>query len=103
MLDKLADLRRRQEQGQNLAAAPRTVGEWLDESLLMKKRDGTRPSTLQGYRKLIENHVRPSLGRLALDKLPPTVIRRLLGQEDRRRSLGNDGSAHPRADPKLTR
>ncbi|TDC59797.1 hypothetical protein E1258_16795 [Micromonospora sp. KC207] len=81
MLGKLADLRRRQEQGWNLAAAPRTVGEWLDEWLRMKERDGTRPSTLQGYRKLIENHVRPALGRLALDKLTPTVIRRLLAEK----------------------
>ncbi|MEV1145994.1 tyrosine-type recombinase/integrase [Micromonospora sp. NPDC049799] len=81
VLGKLVDLRRRQEQGQNLAAAPRTVGEWLDEWLRMKERDGTRPSTLQGYRKLIENHVRPALGRLALDKLTPTVIRRLLAEK----------------------
>ncbi|MDZ5445736.1 hypothetical protein U2F26_23895 [Micromonospora sp. 4G57] len=81
MLGKLADLRRRQEQGQNLAAAPRTVGEWLDEWLRMKERDGTRPSTLQGYRKLIENHVRPAVGQLALDKLTPTVIRRLLAEK----------------------
>ncbi|MEV7983669.1 site-specific integrase [Micromonospora sp. NPDC085948] len=81
VLGKLADLRRRQEQGQNLAAAPRTAGEWLDEWLRMKERDGKRPSTLQGYRKLIENHVCPALGRLALDKLTPTVIRRLLAEK----------------------
>ncbi|PWU44509.1 site-specific integrase [Micromonospora globispora] len=81
VLGKLADLRRRQEQGQNLAAAPRTVGEWLDEWLRMKERDGTRPSTLQGYRKLIENHIRPAVGKMALDKLNPTAIRRLLAEK----------------------
>lgn len=54
MLGKLADLRRRQEQRHILAAAPRTVGEWLDEWMLIKERDGNRPSTLQDYRKLIE-------------------------------------------------
>lgn len=81
VLDKLADLRRRQEKGQNLAAAPRTFGDWLDEWMSMKERDGTRPSTLQGYRKLIENHVRPVLGRVALDKLTPLMIRRLLAQK----------------------
>ncbi|MEU8329861.1 hypothetical protein [Micromonospora sp. NPDC048839] len=31
MLGKLVDLRRRQEQGQILAAAPRTAGEWLEQ------------------------------------------------------------------------
>ncbi|GAA1797252.1 site-specific integrase [Planosporangium flavigriseum] len=77
-LGKLADLRRRQEQGQDLTAAPRTLGEWLDEWLRMKERDGTRPLTLRGYRVLIENHIRPALGKVALDKLSPTMVRRLL-------------------------
>lgn len=81
VLGKLADLRRRQAQGQNLAAAPRTFGEWLDEWMRMKEREGTRPATLQGYRKLIENHVRPALGKVALDKLSPTMIRRLLAEK----------------------
>ncbi|HEX5595760.1 MAG TPA: tyrosine-type recombinase/integrase, partial [Micromonosporaceae bacterium] len=34
-----------------------------------------------GYRKLIENHVRPALGKVALDKLSPTMIRRLLAEK----------------------
>src|SRR5262249_6486760 len=39
---------------------------------------GTRPSTLRGYRWLIETHLRPALGRVTLDKVTPTLIRRLL-------------------------
>jgi integrase len=81
VLGKLADLRRRREKGQNLAAAPRTLGDWLDEWMQLKERDGTRPTTLRGYRKLIENHVRPALGKVALDKLTPTMIRRLLAEK----------------------
>ena len=44
----------------------------------MKASEGTRPSTLRGYRWLIETHVRPALGRTPLDKVTPTMIRRLL-------------------------
>ncbi len=77
-LAKLNALRRRQEQGENLAAAPRAMGEWLTEWLSTKEREGTRPSTLRGYRWLIETHVRPALGKVALEKVTPTMIRRLL-------------------------
>ena len=52
--------------------------QWLDEWLIMKQRVGTRPSTLRSYRWLIETHIRPSLGRMKLDKIRPTEIRRLL-------------------------
>jgi integrase len=81
VLGKLADLRRQQEKGQDLTAAPRTFGEWLDEWLVMKERDGTRPRTVQEYRALVNNHVRPALGKVALDKLSPTMVRRLLAEK----------------------
>ena len=64
--------------GVNLAAKPRTFSEWLDEWLMMKQRGGTRPSTLRGYRWLVETHIRPSLGRMKLTKITPTEIRRVL-------------------------
>ncbi len=47
----------------------------------MKERDGTRPRTVQGYRALADNHLRPALGKVALDKLSPTIIRRLLAEK----------------------
>jgi site-specific recombinase XerD len=80
-LGKLTDLRRRQERGQDLTASPRTLGEWVDEWLQMKERDGTRALTLRGYRSVIENHIRPAFGKVALDKLTPTMIRRLLAEK----------------------
>lgn len=46
---KLADLKDVQRKGLNLAAKPRTFGDWLDEWLAMKERDGTRATTLRGY------------------------------------------------------
>jgi integrase len=81
VLAKLSDLRRRQEKGQDLTAAPRSFGEWLDEWLHMKERDGTRQRTVDGYRALIDNHIWAPLGKVALDKLTPTMIRRLLAEK----------------------
>lgn len=80
-LRKLNDLKRSREQGQDLTLKPRTFGDWLDEWMRLKERDGTRASTLQNYRRLIENHVRPALGKVQLDKLTPTVVRKLLAQK----------------------
>ena len=78
MLAKLADLKETQRKGLNMAARPRMFGEWLDEWLAMKQRQGTRPTTLRGYRWLIREHIRPSLGRKRLDRLTPTDVRRLV-------------------------
>ena len=75
---KRDDLRRRHDLGENLAAQPRTLSDWLDEWIAMKAQEGTRASTLRGYRWLIESHVRPTLGKVALSKLTPTMIRRVL-------------------------
>ncbi|SEH03503.1 Site-specific recombinase XerD [Nonomuraea solani] len=77
-LAKLAEVRDAQRKGLNLAAKPRTVAEWLDEWIEMKRRQGTRPLTLRGYRQLIADHVKPSLGRKKLDKLSATDVRRLV-------------------------
>ncbi|MDH2429289.1 tyrosine-type recombinase/integrase [Sphaerisporangium sp. TRM90804] len=78
VLGKLAELKDAQRKGQNLAARPRKFAEWLDEWIEMKKRQGTRPLTLRGYRQLIHDHVKPALGRKQLDKLTPTDVRRLI-------------------------
>jgi len=45
----------------------------------MKEREGTRPTTLRGYRWQINTHIVPALGKVNLHKLNPTAIRRLLG------------------------
>ncbi len=50
----------------------------LTARLSTKEREGTRPTTLRGYRWLIETHVRPDLGKVGLEKVTPTMIRRLL-------------------------
>jgi integrase len=78
VLAKLAELREAQRRGQNLSARQYTFGQWLDEWLSVKRRQGTRASTLRGYEWLIRQHIRPSLGGIRLDKLTPTDIRHLV-------------------------
>lgn len=78
VLRKFNEQKRLREAGVDLTRTPPTFGNWLDEWLTMKRRQGTRPTTLRGYRWLIETHVRPTLGRVRLDKLTPTMIRRVI-------------------------
>jgi Phage integrase, N-terminal SAM-like domain len=88
VLAKLAELRDVQRQGQNLSARRYTFGQWLDEWMVLKRRQGTRPTTLRGYEWLIRQHIRPDLGGIRLDKLSPTDIRHLVEQK-----AGSDLSA----------
>jgi len=78
-LGKLTELRRAAERGQNLAAKPQMLAEWLGHWLTeIKAHDGTRPSTLRRYREVVENHLVPVLGKVRLDKLSPLDVERLL-------------------------
>lgn len=80
VVGKLDELRRAQRQGVNLAAAPRTVGQWLDEWLRdVKAHDGTRASMVARYRSAIETHLKPGLGRIRLDRLTPQDVQAFLG------------------------
>jgi len=78
VLRKLNEAKRQLSQGVNLTLAPQTMDAWLNEWLSLKVREGTRPSTIRDYRWLIESHIRPTLGRVKLTKITPTMIRRLL-------------------------
>jgi integrase len=74
-------LRREQERGRDLLAPPRLVSEWLFEWLSeVKSRDGTRHSTLDRYRGVVERHLVPALGQKRLDKLTPREVQSFLGQ-----------------------
>ena len=60
-----------------------TLSEWLDQWLVSM--DGVvRPSTLNGYRSYIENHIRPGLGEKRITQIKPTDIQKFydkLGQK----------------------
>jgi integrase len=54
------------------------LGQWLDEWLQAKRVQGTRATTLRDYEWLIRQHIRPDLGKIRLDKLTATDVRRLV-------------------------
>jgi integrase len=79
VLDKLREVKKAHERGQDFTARPRTVAEWLDEWLdEIKATDGTRPQTLNWYRWLVRDHIVPTIGHIRLDRLRPGDVRHLL-------------------------
>jgi integrase len=81
VLASLNALRRAHEQGGDLRQSPRTLSQWLDQWLEIKGTDGTRSSTLRSYRGLVDNHVRPGLGRKRLDKLTAADVRTFITEK----------------------
>jgi integrase len=65
--------------------------EWLSE---VKSRDGTRPSTLDRYRGVVERHLVPALGQKRLDKLTPREVQSFLGQLSDRMAPGSVVKIH---------
>lgn len=77
----LAQLRREVGSGRDIKQQPKTVAEWLEDWLRIKKADGLRGSTLRRYDQLIEAHIKPELGRVRLDKLTPADVRALISDK----------------------
>ena len=50
-----------------------TFGDWLDERLTMTERQGARATTPRGYRWLVREHIKPTLGSKRLGKLTPGI------------------------------
>jgi len=59
------------ERGTYLDPAKMTVGEWLREWLKLIEDKNLSPSTLRGYRDIVEHHLIPALGSILLAKLQP--------------------------------
>jgi len=79
VLAKLREVVKAKDRGQDFTARRRTVGEWLTEWLDdIKATDGTRPQTLRWYRWLITDHIAPTIGQIALDRLGPADVRRVV-------------------------
>lgn len=92
---KLEELQQAERTGVDLTAPPRTVGEWLAEWLDdVKATDGTRPSTLDRYRQVVETHLVPGLGRVKLEKLGARDVQRFLTDRRRSRSAGTVAKIH---------
>lgn len=67
----LAELVKRAHDGHTTPTERITLGEYLTEKWLPIQRAQLRPSTFDSYRRNIENHVVPSIGRIPLHKLVP--------------------------------
>ncbi|MDP9270650.1 MAG: site-specific integrase [Chloroflexota bacterium] len=55
-----------------------TVGAFLDEWLSTSVEARCRPSTARSYRETVDRYIRPAVGRLALAKLDPEHVQRML-------------------------
>jgi integrase len=65
----LADLIRRKYEGEQAPTEKLTVGEYLTNRWLPIQKSRVRPSTFDVYRRNVDLHVLPALGRRRLDKL----------------------------------
>ena len=76
LLAKVASEKEKQALGVTTHAA--TVGDWLDFWIAKvaptKGKDGTRATTLRGYRSKIDLYLKPALGRIKLQDLTPDHI-----------------------------
>ena len=54
-----------------------TLGKYLDSWLKDSVWDTVRPTTYQGYERIVRLHVKPSLGLIKIDKLTPVHVRGL--------------------------
>lgn len=67
----VTDIVKRKNDGQRTPHGKTTVGEYLTEKWLPLQQARLRPSTYDDYRRMIDLHVIPTLGRIALQKLAP--------------------------------
>lgn len=93
----LTELVKRAHDGHTTPSERVTLGEYLTEKWLPIQRAQLRPSTFDSYRRNIENHVLPAVGRIPLHKLTPedldTFYARLLTEG---RLNGDGGGLSPK-------
>lgn len=66
---------REKDLGQQIETSRMTVGEYLDQWLVLKA-DQVRTNTMKGYRSAVRQYIKPYLGAIALQSLKPTHIER---------------------------
>ena len=78
---KLSDILHSLEHGTYADARGRTVGDFLDQWLAEVAKPRVRAWTYAGYEVHIRRHLKPSLGRIALERLTPQHVQALLNQK----------------------
>lgn len=77
LIAKHAALKADLEARGDLPTATTTVEKWFNywlDNIAAKK---VRPNTLDGYRRTVDNHIVPAIGKIKLDKVAPAHIRRV--------------------------
>lgn len=77
VIKKMAAVKKELERAGDLPTASQTLESWLTYWLDKVAAKAVRPSTLYTYRSQIEKQVIPALGKVRLDKLTQTHVRRL--------------------------
>ncbi len=81
MRRKLSEILHSLEHGTYTDARGRTVGDFLDQWLAEVAKPRVRPWTYAGYEVHIRRHLKPALGRIALERLTPQHVQALLNQK----------------------
>lgn len=61
----------------DLPTGGQTVEQWMNYWLREIAAKSVRPNTLDGYQRTVHNHILPAIGKVKLEKLTPTHIRRV--------------------------
>jgi len=79
---KLKDLIKKieevQENGEYTTPSDIKLGDWLDTWMRVYKKNSIRPTTYASYTQSINNHIKPALGNIELQKLRPEHIQNML-------------------------
>jgi integrase len=78
---KLRDALKRKSQGTLVTGPRQTFGQFLDRWLRDVVTPKCRPKTISSYRGLIDRHIKPSLGRVALAKLAASDLQAFYAQK----------------------
>ena len=78
---KLADILHALEHGTYTDARGRTLGDYLDQWLAEVAKPRVREWTYSGYEVHIRRHIKPTLGRIPLDRLTPQHVQALLNKK----------------------
>lgn len=76
LLDALAEAKSELRRTGDLPTRTETVEQWMNYWLRQAAKE-VRPNTIDGYRRTVENHILPAIGKTKLDKLTALHIRRV--------------------------
>lgn len=76
LLEALADAKSELQRLGDLPTANQTVEQWFTYWLKQAAKE-VRPNTLDGYQRTVQNHIIPAIGKVKLDKLTATHMRRV--------------------------